>query len=154
MILEPTISRTPRAFLSFAAAAAGMILVVSMTGVIASPDSLNGVDREKQKRTMAAMRSIGAAMEAYSVDNNVYPVAASILSLRPLLEPRYINPLPMTDGWGWSFSISSVPSAYTLLSLGKDGTIISCAPARTTDFRDDICMVNGGFTRYPAGPQQ
>lgn len=141
----------------FAAVVASVILVVAMTGVIdaiASPDSLNAVDRGKQKRTMAAMRSIGAAIEAYGVDNSVYPVAATVFSLRPLLEPRYINPMPLLDGWGNPFQVSSVTTAYTLSSLAKDGAFEGCNPGTTTHFFDDICLVNGGFTRYPAGPQQ
>ena len=123
-------------------------------GAIASPDSLNAVDREKQKRTMADMRAIGAAIEAYGVDNSVYPIAATVLALRPSLEPRYINPMPLSDGWGNPFQVSSVTTAYTLSSLAKDGAFTGCTPGTTTHFADDICLVNGGFTRYPAGPQQ
>jgi type II secretory pathway pseudopilin PulG len=130
------------------------VAVVACIGAIASPDSLNAVDRGKQKRTMAAMRSIGAAIEAYSVDNYVYPVAASMPQLRPLIEPRYIKALPMLDGWGNSFQVDSSTSSYTLFSWGKDGAGVTCIAATTTLFNDQVCMVNGGFTRYPVGPQQ
>ena len=150
----PLISRIQRS--TFAAVVPGVILLVSTTGFIgaASPDSLNAVDRAKQKRTMADMRAIGAAIEAYSVDNYVYPIAATAATLRFSLEPRYINPMPQTDGWGNAFQVSSVPSTYTLYSAGKDGAGSTCTAGTTTHFFDEICMVNGGFTRYPAGPQQ
>ena len=156
-VLEQLVSRFQRTVPTFAAVVAGVVLFVSMAGVIgaiASPDSLNAVDREKQKRTVAAMRSIGAAIEAYSVDNYVYPIAATAPQLRTSLEPRYINSMPVTDGWGNAFQVDSVTVAYTLFSRGKDGTGSTCTPGTTSHFFDEICMVNGGFTRYPAGPQQ
>ena len=57
-----------------------LLIVVAIIGIIAAiaiPNLLNAIDRGKQKRTMADMRSIGTAVESYAVDNNVYPVAAS-----------------------------------------------------------------------------
>jgi len=130
---------------------------MAMTGVIgaiAGPETSNAVDRGKQKRTMAAMRSIGAAIESYAVDNNVYPITSSVESLRPLLEPRYIKAMPMSDGWGQSFQIDASTSSYTLFSFGKDGAGVTCTAGTTTHFFNEICFVNGAFTRYPSGPQQ
>ena len=55
-----------------------LLIVVAIIGIIAAiaiPNLLNAIDRGKQKRTMADMRSIGTACEEYSIDsNNFYPV--------------------------------------------------------------------------------
>src|SRR3990170_1135396 len=78
------------------------LIVVSIIGIsaaIAIPNLLNAIDRGKQKRTMADIRSIGTAVEAYAVDNNIYPTATSLALLQPVIEPVYIKKLPQTDGW-------------------------------------------------------
>src|SRR5207245_4089012 len=55
-----------------------LLIVVAIIGIIAAiaiPNLLNAIDRSKQKRTMADMRSVGTACEEYSIDsNNFYPV--------------------------------------------------------------------------------
>ncbi len=54
-----------------------LLIVVAIIGIIAAiaiPNLLNAIDRGKQKRTMADMRSIGTAVESYSIDFNFYPV--------------------------------------------------------------------------------
>ena len=53
-----------------------LLIVVAIIGIIAAiaiPNLLNAIDRGKQKRTMADIRSIGTAVEAYAVDVNFYP---------------------------------------------------------------------------------
>src|SRR5215831_2315038 len=74
-----------------------LLIVVAIIGIIAAiaiPNLLNAIDRGKQKRTMADMRSIGTAIESYAVDNNVYPVAATAAALKLLVEPIYIKSMP------------------------------------------------------------
>ena len=56
-----------------------LLIVVAIIGIIAAiaiPNLLNAIDRSKQKRTMADMRSIGTACEEYAIDNNFYPNTA------------------------------------------------------------------------------
>ena len=75
-----------------------LLIVVAIIGIIAAiaiPNLLNAIQRGKQKRTMADMRSIATAVEAFSVDNNRYPSGGSPLSaIRSSVEPRYIKKLP------------------------------------------------------------
>ena len=55
-----------------------LLIVVAIIGIIAAiaiPNLLNAIQRGKQKRTMADMRAVGTAVEAYAVDNNFYPAA-------------------------------------------------------------------------------
>ena len=134
-----------------------LLIVVAIIGIIAAiaiPNLLNAIDRGKQKRTMADLRSIGTAVESYAVDNNVYPVATDSATLTTSVQPVYIKSMPAADGWANAFSVASVTTQYTLASLGKDGTANTCASGTIRTFNDDICFINGQFTRYPAGSQQ
>ncbi len=134
-----------------------LLIVVAIIGIIAAiaiPNLLNAIDRGKQKRTMADMRSIGTAIESYAVDNNVYPVANSAAILQGFMQPIYIKTMPTADGWSNQFGVDSISTAYTLSSNGKDGAPQTCAAGVTQTFADDICFVNGSFIRYPQGSQQ
>ena len=134
-----------------------LLIVVAIIGIIAAiaiPNLLNAIDRGKQKRTMADLRSIGTAVESYAVDNNVYPVATTAAALSPTVSPIYIKVMPDNDGWSNAFQVDASTTAYTLYSFGKDGTGTTCTSAVTTTFIDQICFVNGQFLRYPQGTQQ
>ena len=55
-----------------------LLIVIAIIGILAAiaiPNLLNAVQRGKQKRTMSDMRALATAVEAYAVDNNVYPAA-------------------------------------------------------------------------------
>ncbi len=134
-----------------------LLIVVAIIGIIAAiaiPNLLNAIDRGKQKRTMADMRSIGTAVESYAVDNNVYPTAATAAALKLLVEPIYIKSMPTADGWSNNFQVASVTTQYTVYSFGKDGAGNTCTAGTTTLFADEICFINGQFLRYPQGSQQ
>jgi type II secretion system protein G len=134
-----------------------LLIVVAIIGIIAAiaiPNLLNAIDRGKQKRTMADLRSIGTAVESYAVDNNVYPVAATVAALDTSVAPIYIKVMPNNDGWNNAFQVDASTTAYTLYSFGKDGTGTTCTALVTTTFIDQICFVNGQFLRYPQGTQQ
>ena len=88
-----------------------LLIVVAIIGILAAiaiPNLLTAMQKSKQKRTMADIRSIATAWEAYAVDENNYtPSAYSILSgkdvdystLKNSLSPDYIKNLPQNDGW-------------------------------------------------------
>ena len=65
--------------------------IIGIIAAIAIPNLLNAIDRGKQKRTMADIRSLGTAVETYSIDNNDYPTAATMAALEVVLEPTYIR---------------------------------------------------------------
>ena len=135
-----------------------LLIVVAIIGIIAAiaiPNLLNAIDRGKQKRTMADLRSIGTAVETYSIDNNDYPVAANITTLATLVEPVYIRTTPATDGWANAILVASVAAEYTICSGGKDGGACTGDDAgATTDFDSSITFVNGQFVQWPEGVQQ
>ncbi len=139
-----------------------LLIVVAIIGIIAAiaiPNLLNAIDRGKQKRTMADLRSMGTAIEEYSIDNNFYPVATDVATLEAEVSPSYMRKLPERDGWGQGFFVDADPSEYTLGSCGKGAT--SCASVtllvagggKSSKFVDDIVFSNGSFVQWPEGKQ-
>ncbi len=135
-----------------------LLIVVAIIGIIAAiaiPNLLNAIDRGKQKRTMADLRSVGTAVESYSIDNNVYPVAAAMSTLEPFIEPVYIRTAPLTDGWTRTFQVSATIGEYTVCSGGKDGgTCTTDGAGATQSFNSSITFTSGQFVQWPEGTQQ
>jgi general secretion pathway protein G len=142
---------------------AGFFVLIAIIGIIAAiaiPNLLNAIQRGKQKRTMADMRSIATACEAYAVDNEMYPDAKSITELKPYLVPEYIRTIPEKDGWERAFQYQAWkadetqkgPTSYMIVSLGKDGTADGenyYEGVSTTSFNNDIVFSDGTFWQYP-----
>ena len=135
-----------------------LLIVVAIIGIIAAiaiPNLLNAIDRGKQKRTMADLRSIGTAVESYAIDNNQYPIAADMPTLEPLLEPVYIRTIPLNDGWKNALVATCVAVEYTVCSGGKDGGACEGdAGGQVQNFNDSITFANGQFVQWPEGMQQ
>ena len=128
---------------------------------IAIPNLLNAINRGRQKRTMADIRSIATAVEAYSVDNSFYPRLGSSATLEAsgvinYIEPTYIRRAPRNDGWGSPFGWigTTAGTDYSIWSAGSDknATIVACVDAQTT-FQADIIYSNGSFLCWPEGMQ-
>jgi type II secretory pathway pseudopilin PulG len=143
------------------------IALIGIISAIAIPNLINAIQRGKQKRTMADMRAIATACEAYGVDNKAYPNGDSIEELVSKLEPKYLKTVPRRDGWENQFRYRSWnekdepegegPYHYIIISHGKDGhedqenyrmgTV-------TSNFNNDIVFSDGIFVVYPKGIQQ
>lgn len=138
-----------------------LLIVVAIIGIIAAiaiPNLLNAIDRGKQKRTMADLRSMGTAIEEYSIDNNFYPVAGSVAALSTEVTPSYIRSLPPSDGWGNGFEVDSIATLYTLASCGKSATggcasVCETGCGKTQNFEHDIIFSQGSFVQWPEGKQ-
>ena len=135
-----------------------------MAGSVAFP-GLMGPAISKEKQTMADMRSIGTAVEAYAVDKNAYPAADSMEALAKDLEPIYIKELPRKDAWGTSFRYRADqendvgPQNYILVSAGSDGVLEhqdlqGYTQRATKDLSEDIVFSVGSFTQYPESIKQ
>lgn len=141
----------------------GGVFILGIVSAIAIPNLLNAIQRGKQKRTMADIRAIGTACEAYAVDNNVYPDVESLDSLAKVLEPTYIRQMPRTDGWEHSYHYDSWryedesdegPAHYLIASSGKDGLLEhedleGYEELATQSFNNDIVFSDGEFLEYP-----
>ncbi len=75
------------------------IAFMGIIAAIAIPNFLSAIQRSKQKRSMADIRAIATACEAYGTDNNAYPNVSTFEELIPKLEPKYIKTLPRRDAW-------------------------------------------------------
>ncbi len=150
-----------------------LLIVIAIIGILAAiaiPNLLNAVQRGKQKRTMADMRTLATAIEAYAVDNNFYPPATCAAGLFTaagsavatasftLLSPTYLAHAPTQDGWGRFYYYQSGISgtAYNITSAGRDGVVGTPASlcGTTTDFNADIIYTNGTFVQWPEGTQE
>jgi general secretion pathway protein G len=148
-----------------------LLIVIAIIGILAAiaiPNLLNAVQRGKQKRTMSDMRALATAVEAYAVDNNVYPTAACAGGLYTaagtavnnssftLLSPTYIAQPPKVDGWGrfQLYGRDAAGNNYNITSYGRDGVAGALNCGTTTDFNDDIVYADGTFIQWPEGSQQ
>jgi type II secretion system protein G len=148
-----------------------LLIVIAIIGILAAiaiPNLLNAVQRGKQKRTMSDMRALATAVEAYAVDNNVYPAATcnpglftqgtyNALNLTSFtnLSPTYIAQPPKTDGWGhfMLYAIDGTSNNYAILSWGRDNATSAINCGTTTNFNDDILYSDGTFIQWPEGTQ-
>ena len=153
-----------------------LLIVVAIIGILAAiaiPNLLTAMQRSKQKRTMADMRTIATAWEARATDTNKYNAAglsypttdAGLTNLQNYLSPTYVKTFPAKDGWGnlWFFGVdqtwggATAAQQYSIVSGGKDGSIASASAqtgGATTNFDCDIIYSNGTFLQYPEGVQQ
>jgi len=132
-----------------------VVAIIGIIAVIAVPSLLSAIQRSKQKRTMADMRSIGTALETYQIDYNKYPQTGNANLL--YLQPTYMRRVPTLDGWGnpLHYVATSSQQDYSLGSGGRDGSTPTwtATPHTTTSFDDDIIFFDGQFTVYPQGVQ-
>ena len=151
-----------------------LLIVVAIIGILAAiaiPNLLTAMQRSKQKRTMADMRTIATAWEARATDVNKYNAAgtisavtscsATVTGLSGALVPTYLKLLPPKDGWSntfrfmadQDFSSATAAQQYLIWSAGKDGSFETPAGGATTKFDNDILFTNGVFVQYPEGVQ-
>lgn len=132
-----------------------VVAIIGLLSAIAVVNLLNAVDKSKQKRSMADLRTIASAVEAYSTDNAMYPVGVNDWpSLKTIINPHFMKSPPDTDAWSWTWDVSSVTGYdYTVSSLGKDGAADGHPGGATTSFDCDIVFSSGRFFQWPQGPQ-
>ena len=154
-----------------------LLIVVAIIGILAAiaiPNLLTAMQRSKQKRTMADIRSIATAWEARATDINKYNASGvsyaapasspSASNLNDYLAPTYVKSFPQKDGWGNAYAFytdqswggSTAAQQYAIVSYGKDGTAegTSWTVTTTTNFDCDIVYSQGSFLHYPEGVQQ
>ncbi len=152
-----------------------VLIVVAILGIIAAVAIWNyytSIQRARQKRTMADLRSIATAWEAratevkfYNAASQTFPVPSASISfneLNTMLVPTYMKVLPRIDGWAFPYAFATDqpvggPSAeeYMIRSAGRDGVFqASYTVGGTTDFDCDIVYSAGSFIVYPEGLQR
>jgi type II secretion system protein G len=148
-----------------------LLIVVAIIGILAAiaiPNLMAALQRAKQKKSMANIRSMATAWEARAADLSKYNAAGIAGASVPIpladltveLQPTYIKVMPTKDGWERDFSCfgefamgdSSVAQRYAIESPGRDGTY-DATPVMGgfTGFDCDIIFANGQFIAYPIG---
>ena len=146
-----------------------LLIVVAIIGILAAiaiPNLLTAMQRSKQKRTMADIRTEATAWEARATDVNTYTVAGTTFTfpdtavtysdLANACAPTYIKNLPQNDGWGrpYDYGRSTDGQVYAIRSSGKDGSLSGTINiGGTTNFDCDIVYSNGSFIQQPEGIQ-
>lgn len=146
-----------------------VFMIIPVTGILAAiaiPNLLTAMQRSKQKRTMADMRSLATAIEAYATDHNTFPASVTgVDGLQPMLVPTYMRTVPALDAWARPLRYECLKPQgdtcleYAIQSSAKDGVFDelpaqSEIPLMTTDFDCDIVYSGGSFVVYPEGVQR
>jgi len=146
-----------------------LLIVVAIIGILAAiaiPNLLTAMQRSRQKRTMADIRTIASAWEARATDINQYTAAgiswpatsASASSLSTMLTPTYIKNVPVYDGWSNAIRVGSSVNSYAIQSYGADkgvsySSTTATSAVTTQNFDCDIIYSDGSFVVYPEGVQ-
>jgi type II secretion system protein G len=146
-----------------------LLIVVAIIGILAAiaiPNLLTAMQRSRQKRTMADMRSVATAWEARATDLNQYTAAGlswpatgtSIeTTVAGFLAPTYIKKVPVYDAWNHLYKVGYNATQYAIRSQGADGSDdaqnAGTAVQTTGDFDCDIVFSDGTFVVYPEGVQ-
>lgn len=144
-----------------------LLVVVSIIGIVAAiaiPNLMSALQRGKQKVSIADMKTIGTAIEAYIVDNSMAPGGGTAFvagDLQPYLENFYLSHVPTVDGWSTPFqyvsgAVGVEQAYYSIISYGRDkaSSIIDISNTNYhvdnfSVFDNDICFSNGMFTYCP-----
>jgi general secretion pathway protein G len=147
-----------------------LLVVIGIIGILVAMATINymsALNKARQKKTMADIRTIAAAWEARAADVRGYNAAGAFsypaaaldsTTLSSMLIPNYARALPMKDAWGtpFEFAVDVAASAgsasrYAIRSAGRDRVFESAAyePGQTTDFDRDVVFSNGTFIVYP-----
>lgn len=136
-----------------------LLIVVAIIGIIAAiaiPNLVQAIERARQRRTMADIRTLATSVSAYGVDFAVVPQIPDgvITDLFPYIAPTYLRRKPTQDGWQNPIHYYGISQDYTIWSFARDGVKQSTLDLRaTTNFDADIVMVNGIFVQWPEGMQ-
>src|SRR5215216_3661123 len=93
-----------------------LLIVVAIIGILAAiaiPNLLTALQRSRQKRSMADMRTIATGWEARATDVNGYAAAGAQISwpdptldisvIENIMSPTYLKKVPLYDAWGTKF---------------------------------------------------
>ena len=128
-----------------------LLIVVAIIGIIAAiliPNLIDALQKAKQKRTMADMRTS----------------ANLFITMHPSSTFFYLNELPAKDGWknSYLYGYTGNPLGSQVIAIGSGGRnggdqavtftgTISTGPFTPTDYDQDIIWADGFYVRWPGG---
>ncbi|HEV2149692.1 MAG TPA: type II secretion system major pseudopilin GspG [Longimicrobiaceae bacterium] len=112
-----------------------VIVVIGLLATLVAPNVFRHVGSAKDATARAQIELMASAVDAYRMDNDVYPTTEqglAALQAEPATEPRprnwrgpYLRRAIPADPWGRAYVYRSPgtasPATYDLLSLGRDG---------------------------------
>jgi general secretion pathway protein G len=112
-----------------------VIAVIGMLAALVAPNVFRHLSASKEATARSQIEMLGAALDAYRLDNDVYPSSEQgleALRREPLAEPRprgwrgpYMRKDVPRDPWGNAYAYRSPgvksDGGYDLSSLGRDG---------------------------------
>ncbi len=158
-----------------------LLIVVAIIGIIAAiliPNLLDALQKAKQKRTVADMRSVGTAWFSWLLDQvgaaaagtNTYDFTSALTNaldgdgllgtLYVSATMFYIQEVPNKDGWGNAYEYRHATNilgaqVMGIRSTGRDGAFSAASytmgPFVATLYDSDIVWADGFFVRYPSG---
>ena len=138
-----------------------VVAIIGLLAAIAIPNLTGYLDKARQRSTMANIRQIGNAVEAYAVDTTYYPISTSMVTIQALgadnmgIQPEYVQKAPTQDGWGGALYYGSdsegLGTRYTITSYGKDKKFSPGSAGTIREYECDIVYQNGVFTSTPEG---
>ena len=122
-----------------------VVVIIAVLASIVAPNVFRHVDTAKSVAAQAQISTLGAALDAYRLDNGRYPTTEQGLAAlwqQPTGAPRpanwrgpYLRQPPPSDPWGaafvYRFPGERTPTGFDLSSLGADG-----APGGTGEAAD------------------
>ena len=144
--------------------------IVALMAYVAYENLSISLERRRQNRTMADLRSIALTLEARATDLQWFPAPPtdSFETMRPVpfqeleraLVPVYARRLPRVDGWGNPFEVrvgghdaKARIQHYAVRSVGNDNRAESTNYRRgfITRFSEDLVFMDGSWIRAPEG---
>jgi general secretion pathway protein G len=129
-----------------------LLVTLVILGILASlaiVALVAALDRAKQRATMADMRTVSKAIEAYQVDVGRIP-QGDLPAIAPLLVPYQTNVVPQVDHWSHPMVYTASASSYSLESYGKDGADgANISLGTRADYNLDILLSDGLFIASP-----
>ncbi len=132
-----------------------LLIVVAVIGILAAIAIVNlqsALDKSRQRKTMASMRNVATAVQAYGSDHSHFPTnGITAAQLSAALSPQVYKLVETVDAWGNDFAYETDQVMYTLESYGRDGADGPANLTRATKdtFENDIVVVDGVFTASP-----
>jgi len=114
--------------------------------------------QDKFGMTIRDMKSLGTALEVYTLDNDIVPQVEKLEDLNaPFFVPFYIKEVPLKDAWGNNYLFvhgligTSSQDTYSIASSGSDGRFEGFNQTGIyTDLNyKDIIFSNGKFIYSP-----
>ena len=127
-----------------------VLVVLAIIMAMAVGAVMGARHKAKQGATVADMRSLATAIEAYSVDQGFPPASGAFDVVADVLRPYHNKLVPVNDHWGHIYTYVRNVGSYTLTSFGRDGVDgLEMTPTTRSDYDRDIEVVDGKFPGLP-----